>query len=347
MNYKLKGKGIFIFSDPAGANAVLALVQQLFNANKQEDTHLIFTNSNGVVPNNINSKVERLDFDTNKVEEIIFKFKPDYIFTGTSTNDYDHCWRELGLILKIKTIAFIDHWTNYRERFYFNNKLILPDKIWVINKIAKQEAIEAGLPADRIDVSGNPYYETVRNYKPEISKPVFFKSLGLNESKRTILFISDDIKRSFPQDEQGNSILGFDEYTTLKDIFTSLNSLSEEIDFKHYQLLIKLHPRAVDGKFDRLINEYVPKNLAIKCFRDCDPLAINYYSDFVLGMFSNMVIESLLMEKPSIRIELDQKYDLLKYIPKYPFKLIVDREVLPDILLTLLFDCKMNRKFKK
>ena len=41
--------------------------------------------------------------------------------------------RKLG----IKTVAFLDHWVNYRERFKFNGSEILPDEIWVGDRDAE------------------------------------------------------------------------------------------------------------------------------------------------------------------------------------------------------------------
>ena len=39
-------------------------------------------------------------------------------------------------IKKIKACAFLDHWINYKKRFLRNNKLVLPDEIWVGDNLA-------------------------------------------------------------------------------------------------------------------------------------------------------------------------------------------------------------------
>lgn len=39
-----------------------------------------------------------------------------------------------------RTVAFLDHWVNYRERFLLDNKLILPDEIWTADLYAEQIA---------------------------------------------------------------------------------------------------------------------------------------------------------------------------------------------------------------
>lgn len=61
----------------------------------------------------------------------------DTVLTGTgwaSTLEVDaiRVAHEQGL----KVISLIDHWTNYRERFFRNNRLTLPSEIWVTDQYA-------------------------------------------------------------------------------------------------------------------------------------------------------------------------------------------------------------------
>ena len=351
MNYKLQGKGIFVFSDPAGANSVLALIDQLLHFGLQKKDLQVFTNSTGVFDKKYNDVVQRLDFDKEEVWSITRQFRPDYLFSATSTNDFEHNWRGVALSKKIRTIGFIDHWTNYLDRFTFNNETIFPDEIWVINEIARKEAIEAGLPENRIVISGNPYYEKVKGYKPTISKQSLYSSLGLNSSKKTILFISDNIKSSFAKDENGDCILGFDEFTVLKDVLVSLKELENKINYHQYQFVIKLHPRSEKNKFDSLIKFNTSKNLEILTLQKCDPLSINYYSDYVLGMFSNMVIESVLMGKKVLSLHFSEnKQSALKFDESH-FTLLESKSMLTKELNKYVYNsyyypnlCNRNMK---
>lgn len=315
MNYNLSGKGIFVFSDPAGANTVFAIVDQLLKEGKiPNEDFLVFTNPIGVYSHTYDTMVSRIDFSIDFVRVVINKFEPDYLFSATSLNDFEHQWRKFAQGNKLKSIGFIDHWTNYTERFSFNGEVVFADEIWVINEIAKKEAINAGIPENLIVVSGNPYYEKVSQFKPEISKRSFFDIYNLNPDKKTILFISDDIRDSFPKDEEGICILGFDEYTVLQEILESFAELDEQIHFEKYQFVIKLHPRSKAQKFDKLLKTYHSKNLETFVLEKCEPLTINYYSDYVLGMFSNMVIEAWLMRKKMLRVQIGQRReDFIKF----------------------------------
>ena len=46
---------------------------------------------------------------------------------------------------KIFVISVIDHWINYKKRFFRNNKIFFPDELWVTDnyayKIAKINSI--------------------------------------------------------------------------------------------------------------------------------------------------------------------------------------------------------------
>ena len=95
---------------------------------------------------NIN-KYENYYYVASGPAELIFKYKldhkrrlsladsslkGDWLLTGTSLS----CNLELDAInifksKGIKTVSFLDHWINYKERFLRNNIMTLPDEVWV------------------------------------------------------------------------------------------------------------------------------------------------------------------------------------------------------------------------
>jgi len=339
MRYKFRGKGIFVFSDPAGANSTLALIDNILKCGgKNNEDFMVFTNSAGVFPNEYINLVKIKDFNIKFYSDILDKFKPEYIFTATSGNNYEHNIRLLSKEKRIRTIAFIDHWTNYFKRFTFNNKTLFPDEIWVINDIAKKEAMEAGLPEEKIFISGNPFYEKIRKFIPKVDKECFLKNNNIPVYKKIIMFISENLRESFPKDAKDKCALGFDEFTVLSDILNSFFQINSKdlIDFSKYLFLIKIHPREKMDKFDSIIKNRKYNFLNIEVRKKIDPLTITYYSDYVLGMFSNMVIEALLMGKEVLRVQTGQiGADILKF-DEVNCKLITKRENLLDDLLKFM-----------
>tara|TARA_B110000908_G_scaffold80558_1_gene96494 strand:+ start:2116 stop:3141 length:1026 start_codon:yes stop_codon:yes gene_type:complete len=323
-----EGKGIYVFSDPAGANSVLAIVDRLILlGHLPKKDFLVFTNS---MKTNLDEYKSILDISLSNESDfadVIKSFNPTYIFSGTSLNDFEHLWRKAAIQENVKVISFIDHWTSYIQRFSFNNEIIFGNEIWVINDIAKNEAIHAGIPEKLLIVSGNPYYKKVKKFQPKVSKEEFFNFLSLDINKKMILFISDDIKSSFPSDENGFCVLGFDEYTILTEFIIALKSL--DVNLQDFQLVLKLHPKSDLNKFKELINDEQLK-LDLITIKDCDSLTINYFSDYVIGMFSNMVIESFLMNKKILRIQIGQIGEDLMKFKKLNGKVIVKRDDLEN-----------------
>ena len=299
---------------------------------------MVFTNSLGVFRNEYTDLVKIKDFNTKFYSEILTKYKPDYVFTGTSNNSYEHNIRLLSQQMGIRTIAFIDHWTSYLKRFTFNGKTFFPDEIWVINDIAKKEAIEAGLPEDKIFISGNPYYEKIRKFTPKADKESFLREHDIPVDKKIIMFISDNLRESFPKNFYNECALGFDEFTVLSDVLNSLYQIHNKdlIDFSKYLFLIKIHPRGKISKYDFLTKNRKYKFLNIEAKKKINPLTITYYSDYVLGMFSNMVIEALLMGKKVLRAQTGQiGEDILKF-DEVNCKLITKRENLLNDLIKFM-----------
>ena len=58
------------------------------------------------------------------------------------------------------------------------------------------------------------------------------------------------------------------------------------------------------------------KNLKITVVKDCDSLSLNYLSDYIIGIFSNMVIESFLMNMKLLWVQTGQAFeDIIKLNP--------------------------------
>lgn len=315
MNYLDNRKGIFVFSDAAGANSILAIIDVLiFNAKKPDIDFLVFSDSIGKFDSDKYDFVIKLDFESKKVHQIIEDFSPDYIYTATSFHDYEHNWRKISSDKNIYTYAFIDHWIYYKRRFTFKSLTLYPDEVLVVNEIAKREAVAEGIPSNIIKVFGNPYYRKIEKYKPTQSFDSFKNKIGIFNDSKIVTFVSENIKNDIPKDFSGKPFIGFDEYETLENILITFSKLSQvNKSISKINLIIKIHPISNQGKFNKLLSKYNIDFLNIIVVNKFDSLALCYYSDFVLGMFSNMLIEALLLNKKVYRIQINKKVDLFKF----------------------------------
>jgi len=73
-------------------------------------------------------------------------------------------------------IQFIDTWTNYRRRFEGPDGLVIGDAIFVIDEHAVNEAIAAGLPGERMVITGQPSWESIPPFGTPPPHSVLFLS---------------------------------------------------------------------------------------------------------------------------------------------------------------------------
>jgi len=278
----LKGKGLFVFSDPAGAKAVLALVHYLQSKNLLSASLIVsdrqydFTSDFGqhVIP-----------YKAGGEGEYISSLQPDFLFTGTSYTSKI----ELQFIREangngIRTIAFIDHWTNFSLRFKWEDTLVLPTEIWVIDQRAKEMAIYDGLPGDKLVISDNPYYEFLRKWKPAVSRTDFLKSIGLPDSATIALYVPEPLSQV-----NGKEKFGFDELDVLQRIISDMPD--EFWQDKNNYLVIKPHPNHRLEAIQAILDEYRNgKNIKLIPSGVHSNTAM-IYSEMVLGLFSNILLE--------------------------------------------------------
>ena len=88
--------------------------------------------------------------------------------TGWQT-DIEYSARKFAKSINIPSIAVLDHWTNYKERFVFNGRELYPDHILVSDKYAEALA-QKDLPNITITQLSNLWLDNiVHKYKKNIS----------------------------------------------------------------------------------------------------------------------------------------------------------------------------------
>ena len=103
--------------------------------------------------------------------------------TGTSS-DYEKNAMIYAKKHKKKTIAYIDHWVEYRKRFIKNKKFIKPSEIWVSDKYSLAIAKKNNLK--NVKIKGNPLFLDFLKYKNTFSK---------KNSNKNICFLSEPVSK--------------------------------------------------------------------------------------------------------------------------------------------------------
>ncbi|MGE4232548.1 MAG: hypothetical protein AB7F43_04385 [Bacteriovoracia bacterium] len=285
-------KTLLFASDPGGINEIVALSLRKTNP-------VLFIDEPTKQPSSLYSNKKiffRIISSVGQIPSILEKEKPTEVYCGTShTGLIEHAFFQECQKRKIPVYALVDHWNNFKERFVRNNILILPDIIFVNDSLAKQLAIESGLPSEKIKILMNPYFENVRQFKPSESRNIFLKKYGISTANKLIIFLSDCLSEtsSNPKEE-----FGFTEIEAMqiaKKQFCDSNS----------EFVVKLHPKENEAKFE---------GFNVKTIKNIPLHDLIFFADQVLGMFSAAVFEASLLNKNVVRIEPGAKKDYLPFL---------------------------------
>lgn len=284
MTLNLNGRGLFVFSDPGGAKPLLAAIK--LNCGLKE----FIVVSDRVYDFFTDFGIPVCAFTAGSEENVIKEFLPDFIFTGTSyTSTIELRFIKAAKKQKIFTYSFVDHYTNFLGRFQYNNELVYPDKICVTDIKAHSIAI-SHFHKSSVFITGNFYHEYLKGWKASETREDFFSNNNISIEKKIILFAPDPLTNI-----GGKKVFGLDETTVWNDLKEAI----ELIQNLNYTIIIKLHPNQKSDIFNVLIEKYSNKNIIFANQMHTNTLIL--YADLVIGMFSNILIESQILETPVIR----------------------------------------------
>ena len=157
----------------------------------------------------------------------------DRLLCGTSwQSELEWYGIELARTKGKKSIAFLDHWVNYRERFIRNGIEHLPDEIWVGDSYA-QIIAEKTFPELQITFVENPSFSDIYD---EIS--IFKRNVRPSSSGLTVLFVSDNLAESMMKQYGNERHWGYTDNDTLEYFLQHLDILNEAVN----KIIIRPHP---------------------------------------------------------------------------------------------------------
>lgn len=144
---------------------------------------------------------------------------------------------------QIPTIAILDYWSNYRDRFKRGDSFVFPDHLLVMDELAKKEAVEEGIGEGIIHIVGHPGLDYYVNKKAE------------NRKNRKILFLSQPLSALY-----GNSY-GYTEFTAFDGVLRAGRELGYSVDIKFHpketnEMVSKYRDLSVDGALEDLAGKY-------------------------------------------------------------------------------------------
>ncbi len=224
-------------------------------------------------------------------ETILTQLSPDYLFCGTGTNKFELPYIRAAKRKSICTIAFLDHWVNYRERFGY------PNKDWRSNL------------SDFVAVTDNHAYQIADSYKDfnlvktknyYISDLIsaFDCDIRRPEQKSVLLFISEAIEEQCRQRFGNPRYLGYTQADVLTDILENFKKISQQ--FSMDRIIVRLHPFEPKNKFFNLPNRYPDINITIENAGDRKLNDSIKDAGMVIGINSMALLIAYVMKKQVI-----------------------------------------------
>jgi len=206
----------------------------------------------------------------NSLEEVLNGAKTLLSGTGWSS-EVEHESRVIASNKNIHSIAVIDHWVNYELRFTRNNRVQLPDQIWVTDNYAFTLA-ENQFKNSKVVLKKNLYFENqLRNISPA-------------PESGSILILLEPVRCTW-----GKSVDG--EFQVLDYVYSNLSSLCE---FEVKKVIIRPHPSDPAQKY----NEWIMSHKLVELDTSENVCTAISAADLVIGIESFALTIALASGRP-------------------------------------------------
>lgn len=242
--------------------------------------------------------------ETKEVFESIKDWSGRYslIFTDTSDQNEIHfyLWRQ-SENLGIPSLSILDSWVWYARRFTDREgEMHYPAKMGMIDEFAVGEAVNDGLPADKMAITGHPRFDRLKS-EWETDRPSFENDLRkkyrLDEGVLSVLFVSEAISRFGFEGE-----VGYDERSILEEVCRALQAGGRALD--KIRLLVKPHP---DDYIDRLEDVLEGFELPWYMVDESETIPALKLADLVVGMSSIILVDAVMVGKPTLSVQLGRR----------------------------------------
>lgn len=242
------------------------------------------------------------DSNPDVVNRCLDQMRPDLMLTGTAREEEvlrDSQWWSAGRTRRIPTVALLDHWLGYRERFSalapFDH---LPDIVAVMDEYAKERMIEFGCPADRLMVTGQPALDALLDGELP-SREEVRRRWGMDQEDWVIVFASEPVAH-----DMGDR-LGYNEQKVLRMVLEAVRGLPAT-------LIVKPHPREAPDLLREVVwQSGVPVQFELH-LTSRETLA---GADTVMGMTSIFLVEAALAGRPVLSVQPERSSDWTGHFP--------------------------------
>lgn len=305
MNISSLPRLVAICGDPGGANAVAPVIELLRAEGKVSVTALAYLQAvtlwskRGIQFDTINGETGDDD-----ILKLLNEPKANLLLTGTSVNRFELEKRfiEAARQLDIPSMSVLDFWSNYALRFSDDagDLRYLPDRIAVMDALARDEMVADGIVDSSIVITGHPALDSLAKHRHAFTqerKAVVRQDFGVAADAWLVLYASQP-PIFFEQDDSVPPPW-LDRLRTVNALLGPLASLAKERG-KSATLLIRPHPRESGEIYRDLAHDTV--RIVVSGAGDSRDLALA--ADIVVGMNTMFLVEARHLGRPTLSIRL-------------------------------------------
>ena len=181
---------LFVTGQYAGAEYLYPLIKKWRGEHRSSPKYKILATGASVKfweKFNVEHLAIKRDF-YDSVECYLNEIKPRLIILSASSNEeLENLVILLAKRKKIRSASFIDAWTNYKNRFIYNQRNVYPDTILSIDSRCTEEMLEDGIPSEIIQEIGQPYLEEVCKNIPLLGKKILIPLQPIKKTRGSSL----------------------------------------------------------------------------------------------------------------------------------------------------------------
>ncbi len=223
---------------------------------------------------------------------LLDSFVPSAVICGTTR--YESIDRVLTVEARkrgVWSVGVLDEWSNYRRRFENERGelIYLPDKLAIMDDLARQEALAEGLPESLLAITGHP---ALTRMAGDISRSgieyAVPSCIARYPGHIVITFLSEELWANFTGAGSMGEPLGFDERVVLRDIIDEAGRLDQPV-----LIVNKLHP---SSDREETVEQFGA--VVVATVKTASLHLLLRHSAMAIGMISVALIEAAMIGTP-------------------------------------------------
>ena len=242
------------------------------------------------------------------IHENLAQRAPDALLLGTAWgHSLDKVLLRAAQDQKIPSLAVLDMWSYYRERFVdpASGEVCLPTKLAVMDQLAFDQAVDAGLPASSLVITGQPYLEELAKAfrrrdlfeRAESLRRQWLGEFAKEEARGLVLFASEAFSRDLGPGTP--YYRGYREVDALEGLVEAARMIEHSHDLR-IGVVVKLHPEESDESFQM---GAMAQRRQVLVVADQPVWPCLLASDVVVGMTSMLLLESAIAGRPTVSFQ--------------------------------------------